>query len=106
MVPMDGEMVNSHLCTPVSHSNLLATNRDSQPYFRYNLLLGIACVAYLWDFFFFFRKTSHSSLFQWGNSASPSVFYQTLDNSIHEMKYDGRDWNDTAFVQPGAMPSD
>jgi hypothetical protein len=53
MVPMDGEMVNSHLCTPVSHSNLSATNRDSQPYFRYNPLLGIACVAYLWDFFFF-----------------------------------------------------
>jgi hypothetical protein len=47
---------------------------------------------------------SHSPLFQWGDSGSPSVFYQTSDNSLHEMKYDGRDWNDTAFVQPDAMP--
>lgn len=33
-----------------------------------------------------------------------SVFYQNRDNTLHEMRYDGRDWSTTGFVQADAMP--
>ncbi|KAJ7730955.1 hypothetical protein B0H14DRAFT_3899248 [Mycena olivaceomarginata] len=42
----------------------------------------------------------------WGvdSTRNVSVFYQKRDNTLHEMRYDGRDWSTTGFVQADAMP--
>ncbi|KAF7340577.1 hypothetical protein MSAN_02129200 [Mycena sanguinolenta] len=33
-----------------------------------------------------------------------SVFYQTRDHAIHEMRCDGQNWSLSSFIQPEAMP--
>ncbi|KAF7340558.1 hypothetical protein MSAN_02127300 [Mycena sanguinolenta] len=45
----------------------------------------------------------------WGENYSDtnrsiSVFYQTRDHALHEMRWDGQNWSLSSFIQPEAMP--